>query len=86
MNLDFFSLNVIQRIPILFGCICLYIQGSPGDNNNRHNDNNTDNGITAEELHSIPGLENVDPADIISSQTISSKTRTVETITVSFIY
>nr|XP_027198882.1 protein 4.1 homolog isoform X2 [Dermatophagoides pteronyssinus] len=45
------------------------------------NDNNTDNGITAEELHSIPGLENVDPADIISSQTISSKTRTVETIT-----
>ena len=44
MNLDFFSLNVIQRIPILFGCIiCLYIQGSPGDNNNRHNDNNTDN-------------------------------------------
>ncbi|KAH7641834.1 erythrocyte membrane protein band 4.1 like coracle isoform X2 [Dermatophagoides farinae] len=45
------------------------------------NDNNNDNGITAEELHSIPGLENVDPADIISSQTISSKTRTVETIT-----
>ncbi|UXI16706.1 Transcription initiation factor TFIID subunit 2 [Sarcoptes scabiei] len=43
--------------------------------------NAEEGGITEEELRSIPGLENVDPADIISSQTISSKTRTVETIT-----
>ena len=61
------------------------------NNDNGHHNimdggNNNDNGITAEELHSIPGLENVDPADIISSQTISSKTRTVETITVSLVY
>lgn len=44
---------------------------------------NDNGGLTEDELRSIPGLENISPSDIISSQTVSSKTRTVETITVS---
>lgn len=50
---------------------------------NTGGEDNNGGGITEEELRAIPGLENVSPSDVISSQTISSKTRTVETITVS---